>query len=149
MLTPSPKDVAVLDDDVADIDADAKLDAAVRRQSGVAFGHHRLHLARAAQCVDDAGEFDQEAVTGGLDDAAMMGGDFRIDHLGAERLDATERPFLVGLDEPRVTCDIGREDRCKPTFDASWPCGVHGASLLANDPIPTTGMRALGKGPQR
>ena len=100
MLTPSPKDVAVLDDDVADIDADAKLDAAVRRQSGVAFGHHRLHLARAAQCVDDAGEFDQEAVTGGLDDAALMAADHRIDELGAKRLEPAERVFLVGPDQP-------------------------------------------------
>src|SRR5271166_4905040 len=32
------EDVAVLNDDVADIDADAELDAALRRQGGIAFG---------------------------------------------------------------------------------------------------------------
>jgi hypothetical protein len=32
------KDVAVFDDDVADVNADAELDAVVRRQRGIAFG---------------------------------------------------------------------------------------------------------------
>jgi len=32
------------------------------------------------------------------------------------RLEPVEGPFLVGLDEARVTSDIGRKDRCEPTF---------------------------------
>ena len=74
-------DVVVLDDHVAEIDADAQLDAVVRRDTGVALGHRLLHLDRAAHRIDDAGELDQQAVAGGLDDAAMVLGDFRIDEL--------------------------------------------------------------------
>jgi len=46
----------------------------------------------AAQRVDDAGELDQEAVAGGLDDAAVMMGDLRIDHLGRNALSRPRVP---------------------------------------------------------
>ena len=82
------EDVAVLDDDVADIDADAELDAPLRRHVGVALGHPALHLDGAAHRIDDAGELDQQAVAGGLDDAAAVLGDLRIDQLAAMRLAA-------------------------------------------------------------
>src|SRR6266851_8229520 len=64
--------VVVLDDDVADVDADAEVDAAFCRYWGIAFGHCPLHLDRTSERIDDAGELDQEAVAGRLDDAAMM-----------------------------------------------------------------------------
>src|SRR5262249_1585476 len=46
----------------------------------------------------------------GLDDAAVMFGDFRIDYLGAERLQPAERPLLVGSDQARITRYIGSEN---------------------------------------
>ena len=58
---------------------------------------------------------------------------FRVDHFGAEGLQSAERPFLVGSDEARISRHIGRKNRREPTFDASWPFGLHGASLLADD----------------
>src|SRR5437870_13513205 len=88
----------------------------------IAFGHCRLHLGRTTQGVDDADELDQEAVAGGLDYAAVMTGDLRVDHLGAERLEPAEGPFLIGFDQARVAGHIGREDRREPTFDARLPC---------------------------
>ena len=80
------------------MDADTEFDAPVRRQRGTAFGYVRLHFGRTAQRVDDAGEFDQQPIAGGLDDAAPMLGDLRIDDFGVERLEPPERAFLVGLD---------------------------------------------------
>ena len=105
------KDVAILDDDVALVDADAELDAALRWQRGIAFGHCRLHFGRASERVDDAGKLDQQAVAGGLDDAALMVGDLGIDQIAAERLEPAERPFFIGLDQPRIAGHIGGEDR--------------------------------------
>ena len=55
--------------DVAQMDADAKLDAAFGRQAGVALDHAVLHLDRAAHGVDHAAELDAAAVAGALDDA--------------------------------------------------------------------------------
>jgi hypothetical protein len=54
--------------------------------------------------------------------------DLWIDHVDAEHLEPSERPFLVGLDQPRIASDIGGEDRRQPTFDASWPCRLHGSA---------------------
>jgi len=72
-------EIVALDDHVAEIDADAQLDAAVRPDSSVPLGHRLLHRDRAAHRVDDAGELDEEAVAGGLDDAPPVFGDPRIE----------------------------------------------------------------------
>jgi len=94
------KDVAVLDDDVALVDADAEFDPASGRQQRVAFRQSRLHFSRTADRIDDAGKLDQQAVTGGLDDAAFMARDLRVDHLRPQRLQPAKGAFLVGLDQP-------------------------------------------------
>ena len=59
-------------DDVAKVNADAKLDAPLGRQARVALDHAVLHLDRAAHGVDHAAELDHAAVAGALDDPAVM-----------------------------------------------------------------------------
>ena len=59
--------VALLDD-VAEMDADAELDAALGRQARVAFDQAALDFDRAADGVDDAAELDDRAVASALDD---------------------------------------------------------------------------------
>ena len=81
ILTPSPKMSPLLDDDVAEIDADAELDAPLRRHAGIALRHRALHLDRASHGIDDAGELDEQAVAGGLDDAAAVLGDLGVRQL--------------------------------------------------------------------
>src|SRR5262249_39768632 len=63
-------EVVALDDHVAEIDADAQLDAVIRRNTRIPLGNRLLHRDCAAHRIDDAGKLDQEAVAGGLDDAA-------------------------------------------------------------------------------
>src|SRR6266446_9003691 len=58
-------EVVALDDHVAEIDADAQLDAAVRRDTRVPLGHRLLHRDRATHRIDDAGKLHQHAVAGG------------------------------------------------------------------------------------
>ena len=72
------EDIVVVDDDVADVDADAKFDPLVLRHVGVLLGHAALDFDRAADGIDGAGEFHQHAVAGGLDDAAAMRSDSGI-----------------------------------------------------------------------
>ena len=48
---------------------------------GVAVRHAALEFRRAGNGVGDALELDQHAVAGGLDDAALVLGDGRIDQL--------------------------------------------------------------------
>ncbi len=75
------EDVVAVDDDVADVDADAKHDALVLGLLGIAVQHAALDSDRASDRVDHAGKLDEQAVAGGLDDAAAMAGDGRIDQL--------------------------------------------------------------------
>ena len=64
-------------DDVAEMDADAELDAAIVRHADVALDHAGLKLDRAAHRVDHAAKFGEKPVAGALDDAPAVAGDRR------------------------------------------------------------------------
>ena len=68
--------VALLDH-VAEMDADPKFDALVRRDLSVALDHRPLDFNGAVHCVDDTAELDDAAVAGALDDAPVVHGDGR------------------------------------------------------------------------
>jgi hypothetical protein len=114
-IDPVAIEVVALDDHIAEIDADAQFDAALCAGIRAPLLHRLLHLDCAAHRIDDARKFHQHAVAGGLDDAAVVRGDLRIDELGAQRFEAFERPLLVRPHQPRIACDIGGEDRGKST----------------------------------
>ena len=110
------EDVVVLDDHVAEIDADAELYPPRRRDVGVAPRHPALDLGSAQHGVGDAVELDQHAVAGGLDDAAAVLGDGRIDQFDPMGLETRERPRLVDLHQPTVADHVGGEDRREPAL---------------------------------
>jgi hypothetical protein len=89
------EEVVALDEHVAEIDADAQFDAAVRPDTRIPLGHRLLHRNCSAHRIDDAGKFHQQTVAGGLDNATLVLGDFRIDQFAAQRLEAFERAFLI------------------------------------------------------
>jgi hypothetical protein len=62
-------------DDVAEMNADPKLDAPLWRQPGIALDHAVLHFDGATHRIDHAAELDKVAVAGPLHHAAMMHGD--------------------------------------------------------------------------
>jgi hypothetical protein len=102
--------VALLDH-VAEMNADAKLDALLGRQAGVALDHFLLHLDRAAHRVDHAAELDDRAVAGALDDAAAMGGYRGVDEIAAQAAKTRQGTILVGAGEPAISDDISDQDR--------------------------------------
>src|ERR1700682_4258660 len=93
-------DVVVVADDVADIDADAKLNALVGPNVGIALGHAALHLDRAAHRIDDAGEFHQYAVAGGFDNAAAVLLDLEVDEVAPDCLQRRQSALLIGAHQP-------------------------------------------------
>ena len=127
MLTPSPKMSLALDDDVAQVDADAEFDARLVGRAAVAVGHAGLDGDGAAHRLDGAGEIDQQAVAGALDDAAAVGGDMRLDQLAEMALQALQRAFLVAAHQPAVAGDVGRQDGGEPAFGALLL--VHGSEF--------------------
>ena len=67
------EDIVVIDDDVADVNADAKLDPLIVRDRSVLLGHAALDFNGTADRIYGAGKLDQHAVTGRLDDPAPIG----------------------------------------------------------------------------
>jgi hypothetical protein len=59
-------------DNVAEVNADAELDAALGRQAGIALDEALLHFDGAAHGVDHAAKLDETAVAGSLDDGPVM-----------------------------------------------------------------------------
>jgi hypothetical protein len=110
-VDPVAVDVALVEDDVAEIDADAELDAPLFRHVGIAPAHAVLDLDGAPDRVGDALELDQHAVAGGLDDPAVVLGDGRIDQLDAVGTQARKRALLVGLHQPAVAHHVGGQNQ--------------------------------------
>ena len=108
------EDVVILDDDVADMHADAELDAPVLGHVGIAGDHPALHVDSAADGIDDAAELGQQPVARRLDQPSVMLGELGIEQKSAMGLQLPDRAFLVGADQPAVACDIGRQDGRQP-----------------------------------
>ena len=71
-------------------------------------GHAALNFEGASRGIDGAGELDQHAIAGGLDDASAMLNDFGIGQRFPERL-SERRAFLVGTHQAAVAGDIRRQ----------------------------------------
>ena len=115
---PIAQDVAVLDDDVANVDADAEREAPVLRHRSLALGDDFLDRDGALDRIDRAREFDQRAIAHQLDNAAVVFVDQRLDRLFPERLQARDRACFVGLDQAAVADHIRGQNRRQLSLDA-------------------------------
>ena len=102
--------VALLDN-IAEMDADAKLDAALERQASVALEHAVLHLDGAAHRINNASELNEDAVARPLNDTSVMQSDGRVEQIAAERSQPRKRPLLVGTGKLAVADNICRQNR--------------------------------------
>ena len=93
------EDVPFLDHYVAHVDANAELNALVRRHRCIALGHARLQLGRPPQGIDHTAELNQQAITRRLDQPAIVRGHGRVNQLGADRLERRESAALVRADQ--------------------------------------------------
>src|SRR6516164_10999500 len=66
------KDVVVVENDVAEIDADAEIDASLGLHAGVARGHLALHLDRTTNRVDHARKLAEQTIARRVDDATTV-----------------------------------------------------------------------------
>ena len=90
--------------------------------------HILLNHHRARYRVHGAGKLDQDAIAGGLDDAAFVLRDGGIDDHFSGCLKVGQRAFLVGTHEAAITGNIRRQNGRKPPFD-----------LLASQKMPLNG----------
>ena len=84
-IDPVAENIAVLDNDIAHVDADSELDPLRESDAGIPDGHPLLHLYGAAQRVYDAAKLDEQPVAGSFDKPTTMFGDYGVDDLGADR----------------------------------------------------------------
>ena len=89
-------DIVAVADDVADINTDTELNAALGWHLGVTLGHTALDFDGAAHSIDNTDEFHQHPVAGGLDDPAAMFGDLGIDQCFSKGFEGSEGALLVG-----------------------------------------------------
>ena len=101
--------IALLDH-IAEMDADAELDAALGRKAGVALDHAVLHLDGAAHGVDHTAELNEIPVAGALYHAPVMHGHCRIDQIASERAQPRQCAILVHAGKPAVSDHIGCEN---------------------------------------
>jgi hypothetical protein len=86
------EDIVVIDDDIADVNADPELDSIFMWHVGILSDYVALNLDRASRRVHGACELNQHTVAGGLDDAAAMLRDFGIDKGFSQRLQPESVP---------------------------------------------------------
>src|SRR5208282_1064372 len=122
--------VALLDN-VAEMDADTKLDALVRHDLGVALDHRPLKFNGAVHRVDDTPELDNRAVAGAFDDAAVMRVDGGIDEIAAQPPKPRQRAALVRAGEPAIADHIRNQlSSAVPAFARlKFPSATHSCGL--------------------
>ena len=76
----------------------------------------RLDLDRAANRVEDAGEFGEHAIPGGIRDPTSMSGDELVDN-GATGEQRRHRRFFVAVHQAAVALDIRGEDRRQTSLE--------------------------------
>jgi hypothetical protein len=104
------KNIVVVDYDIADVDTDAKFDALAFRDIYVAQGHAALDFDRATHGIDSAPELYEHAVASGLDDAAAIFGNLRVDQCLAAGFQAGQSAFLVGAHQAAIASDVSSQD---------------------------------------
>ena len=110
------KDVTVLDDDIAEVDADAHFDPALGRHLFVAGKHTALDFGRACDRVHDTLKFGQQPVAGVLDDPAAVRRYGGVDQFRAVKSNRGNCPGLVQAHEAAVAHDVGSKNCCQTAF---------------------------------
>jgi hypothetical protein len=81
-------------------------------------GTGALHRKCAVHGIDHAAELGDDAVADQLHNAAVMGGDCRVEDGFPVPLQSSQRAGLVGSHQPRIADYVGGKDCRQPTVDA-------------------------------
>jgi hypothetical protein len=105
-----PEYLVFVGEHISHVDPETELHGPVGREVVVPFGHHLLHRDGGFDGSDDAWKLQQETVAGVLHDPAAVIEDDRVDRasMGLER---GVRSRLIDTHHPRVTGDVGADDR--------------------------------------
>src|SRR5271170_6969098 len=117
-IDPVAENVGAVRDDFAEIDANAEFYAPIRWHLRISLEHTSLNRDGAADRVDDATEFRNDAVAGGVGDTAAMRFHRRIPEAAPMILQLGERAFLVGAHQAAVSSHVRGKNGRKMTFNS-------------------------------
>ena len=103
------KDVVVIDNDIPDMNADAKFDPLILWDRSTPLGHSALDFNSATNRIHDARELDQQAVAGGLNDPTSMLGNSEVHQFLPDCFEPGQGAFLVGGHKAAIPRDIRRQ----------------------------------------
>src|SRR5262245_605983 len=109
-----------LDNDVAKVNADAKLKSRGFGTLGFVLSHAHLPNHCASGGVYDRRELNQHTVAHKLDDAAMVSGYEGLQDFLAKMSEACKRPNFVLSHEARIAYNVGSEDGRKAALHRSF-----------------------------
>jgi hypothetical protein len=112
------ENITLLDDDIANVNADTDFNALFGRDVLITLRHSALRLDRTAGGIHGTAEFDQYSVASTLDDAAVVLGDRRLKEFPAVSVEPSEYPFLVRAHKPTVAGNIRRKNGSEPPLHA-------------------------------
>jgi len=140
-------DIIAIDDHVAEVNSDPKVNGVIAWYVCGTLRHPSLHDNRAFDSGDNAGKLQQKAITGGLHDPTAMFFNEGIDELGAVGFQRRKCPAFVSLHEAAVAGPHGRSYARLPrvvkqrTFVV---CGLSQFCLDSPSPMgPTAPVRAM------
>jgi hypothetical protein len=129
------KNVMRLNDDVSDIDANAKLKPRIFAVSDRDLIDTALELHRSPNRLDRAWKLRQEAIAGIAYNAAPVFSDCRMDSLRQQHALFGVGSFFVIVHEPRIASHIGGQYRRQPALDPDWPFLHHWAPANPMDTL--------------
>lgn len=110
------EDIAVLENDVAKVDADAELDALFLRHALIAGRHVSLDLDGAGNGIHNALELDKHSVACQLESPALVVGDPDIDQFTAVTIERLKSSGFIDPHQTAVAHDVGSENCAQPSF---------------------------------
>ena len=111
-------DIVAAGDDVAEIDANAQLDALRVGEKRVLLGHRLLQCDGTNHRLDCARELHQNAVAFDPDDPPSVGLEIWPDDVPQHILQTPPGSDLVPTGESAIANNIGKQDRFESAFDA-------------------------------
>src|SRR5262249_8450577 len=104
------ENIALLYDDVANMDADAKFDAFILWSRRIALDHATLDFDSVTHGVDSASKFDENSVAGSLNDSTAVLGYLGFEKFTTVGVQPRECALLVGTHQSAVTSNIAGDD---------------------------------------
>src|SRR5207302_7673306 len=104
------KDIIIFDDNITDVNADAKFDPLDLRYVDILLGHAALNFDGTSHGVEDAGELNESAVAGILDDAPAIISDFGIKKRLPKSFQLRQGAFFVDPYQAARARDIRRQN---------------------------------------